>query len=149
MTKQLGSNWSYRLSSYGITVVDGSLMSSSRGEQRQEDSMKALYKTDTGVGNIELLDASIPEPGPGEVCIEVKAAGICGSDLHIYDGSINIPIRPPVIIGHEFAGTIHALGEGIDDWRVGDRITSETSVTICGNCPSRTSRTSSVSGLKS
>jgi L-iditol 2-dehydrogenase len=96
--------------------------------------MKALYKTDTGMGNIELLDASIPEPGPGEVCIEVKAAGICGSDLHIYDGSINIPIRPPVIIGHEFAGTIHALGEGVGDWRVGDRITSETSITICGKC---------------
>ncbi len=97
--------------------------------------MKALYKTDTGIGNVELLDAPIPEPGPGEVCIEVKAAGICGSDLHIYDGSINIPIRPPVIIGHEFAGTIHALGEGVGDWRVGDRITSETSITICGKCP--------------
>ena len=97
--------------------------------------MKALKKTGTGIGNMELLDAPIPEPGTGDVCIEVKAAGICGSDLHIYDGSINIPIRPPVIIGHEFAGTIHALGEGVGDWRVGDRITSETSITICGKCP--------------
>ncbi len=96
--------------------------------------MKALYKTDTGIGNMELLDAPIPEPGPGEACIEIKAVGICGSDLHIYDGSINIPIRPPVIVGHEFAGTIHALGEGVDNWRVDDRITSETAITICGKC---------------
>ena len=74
--------------------------------------MKAIVKYAEGDGNIELREMPEPEPGEKEVRIKVSAAGICGSDLHIYHGDIQIPMNPPFIIGHEFAGTIDKVGEG-------------------------------------
>jgi L-iditol 2-dehydrogenase len=96
--------------------------------------MKALVKYDLGPGNLEIRDLPIPVPGAGEVQIEVKFAGICGSDLHIYHSDIAIPIRPPVVIGHEFSGVVSAVGEGVADLKPGDRVVSETAYTFCGRC---------------
>ena len=96
--------------------------------------MKAVVKYAHGRGNVELRDVPKPSPGPDEVMIEVKAAGICGSDLHIFDGDIKLPIRPPVIIGHEFSGVIAEVGSSVTKWQPGDRVTSETSAYVCGEC---------------
>jgi len=96
--------------------------------------MKAIVKYAPGRGNVELRDVQKPSPGPDEVLIEVKAAGICGSDLHIYDWDIRLPIRTPVIIGHEFSGVIAEVGSSVTKWKPGDRVTSETSAYVCGEC---------------
>jgi len=101
--------------------------------------MKAVVKYAHGRGNVELRDVPEPSPRPDEVMIEVKAAGICGSDIHIFDEDIKLPIKPPVIIGHEFSGVIAEVGSSVTKWKPGDRVTSETSVHVCGECiPCRT-----------
>jgi L-iditol 2-dehydrogenase len=96
--------------------------------------MLALVKYQMGDGYLELRDVPEPEPGDGEVKIAVQAAGICGSDLHIWHGDIGIPVVTPVVLGHEFAGTIVALGPGITRIEVGQRVTAENSHTVCGEC---------------
>jgi L-iditol 2-dehydrogenase len=97
--------------------------------------MKALVKYAAGNGNMEIRDVPEPEAGSGQVKIEVKAAGICGSDLHIYHSDIAIPVNPPVTTGHEFCGVVAEVGEGVEGWHPGDRVTSETAYSFCGHCP--------------
>jgi len=105
----------------------------------EKKQMKAVVKYAHGKGNVELRDMPEPSPRPDEVMIEVKAAGICGSDLHIFDEDIKLPIRPPVIMGHEFSGVIAEVGSSVKKWKPGDRVTSETSAHVCGEClPCRT-----------
>lgn len=87
--------------------------------------MKALVLT--GYGKFELLDVSIPTLQPGEVLVRVKAAGICGSDVHGLDGSTGRRI-PPVIMGHEAAGVIETVGEGVTGWKAGDRVTFDSTI---------------------
>lgn len=97
--------------------------------------MRGVVKYNRGEGNMELQELKEPRPGPNEVKIEVKAAGICGSDIHIYHDDIKIPIKPPVVVGHEFSGIIAELGENVKHLKVGERVTSETAASICGICP--------------
>lgn len=97
--------------------------------------MKALVKVAPGRGHVEIREVPEPLPGPGQVQVEVRAAGVCGSDLHIFDDEIKIPIHPPVIMGHEFAGLISQVGPGVEHLHVGDRVTCETTATSCGLCP--------------
>ncbi|RIN17660.1 sorbitol dehydrogenase [Mammaliicoccus vitulinus] len=94
--------------------------------------MKALVKTAPGFGNLEILDRYIPEPGKNEVKIKVHYAGICGTDVHTYEGHYNVNF--PVTLGHEFSGEIVTVGENVQDFEVGDRVTSETTYYICGEC---------------
>lgn len=94
--------------------------------------MKAVMKVALGVGNIELRDIPEPEIKPGHVKIQVKAAGICGTDLHIYKDEFRS--FPPVVLGHEVAGEIVELGEGVSDVQVGARVTTETYFSTCGVC---------------
>lgn len=96
--------------------------------------MKALVKYDKGPGNMEIRDIPEPVAEPGQVKIAVENTGICGSDLHIYHYDIDIPINPPVVTGHEFAGTVVAVGDGVTSCAVGDRVTSETAYSYCGSC---------------
>lgn len=96
--------------------------------------MKALVKFAPGPGNLEIRDIPEPMPGSGQVKIEVKEAGICGSDLHIYHSDIDIPVRPPVVIGHEFSGVVAAVGAGVTHYMPGDRVVSETAYHFCGTC---------------
>src|SRR5436190_11551779 len=93
--------------------------------------MKAL--TLTAPSTFEFGDAPTPQPARGQVLVDIKACGICGSDLHGMDGRSGRRI-PPIIMGHEAAGEISALGEGVAGWRVGDRVTFD-STEYCGECP--------------
>lgn len=94
--------------------------------------MKALVKTKKGVGHIEVRDVPEPQPGPGEVKIRVAACGICGSDIHVRHDSF--PYWPPVILGHEFTGTIVALGPDCRRFKEGDRVVAEPHTRACGQC---------------
>jgi L-iditol 2-dehydrogenase len=96
--------------------------------------LKAIVKYTAGKGNVEVRDVKEPRPRAGQVKVEVKAAGVCGSDLHIYHDEIAIPIEPPVVIGHEFAGVIAEVGDGVERLHVGDRVTCETTAWSCGRC---------------
>jgi L-iditol 2-dehydrogenase len=82
--------------------------------------------------HLELTDLPQPSPGPGEVLIRVAACGICGSDIHGYDGSSGRRI-PPIVMGHEAAGVIAALGEGVPNFAEGDRVTFDSTI-YCGSC---------------
>jgi L-iditol 2-dehydrogenase len=86
----------------------------------------------TGPSQFELQILPTPEPGPGEVRIAVAACGICGSDVHGMDGSTGRR-RPPIVMGHEAAGTVAAVGPGVAEWRVGDRVTFDSTLS-CGRC---------------
>jgi L-iditol 2-dehydrogenase len=81
---------------------------------------------------LELADVPQPSPSSGEVLIRVAACGICGSDVHGYDGSSGRRI-PPIIMGHEAAGRIAALGEGVKGFAEGDRVTFDSTI-YCGSC---------------
>jgi L-iditol 2-dehydrogenase len=95
-------------------------------------TMPAVMKTARGEGNVALRDAPVPEPGPGQVLLGVRAAGICGTDIHIYHDEY--PTQPPVILGHELAGEVEAVGEGVTRAESGDRVTTETYFHLCGTC---------------
>ena len=97
--------------------------------------MRAVVKYARGDGFVELREVEDPPPGPDQVKVEVRAAGLCGSDLHIYHDTIKYQIRTPVVMGHEFSGVVVAKGECVgDDIAVGDRVTGEPSIYICGTC---------------
>lgn len=96
--------------------------------------MQAIVKYAPGKGRVEIREVVEPAVGPGQVKVEVKAAGVCGSDLHIYHDEIAIAIEPPVIMGHEFAGVIVELGAGVEGLQLGDRVTCETTAWSCGRC---------------
>ncbi|WP_339226612.1 zinc-binding dehydrogenase [Oceanobacillus sp. FSL K6-2867] len=94
--------------------------------------MKALVKTELGFGNLEIQDKQEPQAGKDQVKIEVKYAGICGSDIHTYEG--HYKVAAPVTLGHEFSGEVVEVGEGVTEFKPGDRVTSETTFYICGEC---------------
>jgi len=97
--------------------------------------MKGLIKYAKGDGNMAVREVDEPKAGPGQIKVEVKAAGICGSDLHIFHDDIaGIPINPPVITGHEFCGIVTEVGQGVTEWKIDDRVTSETAFSFCGDC---------------
>lgn len=95
--------------------------------------MQALVKTMKGKGFVEIREVPPPTFGESEVLIEVKACGICGTDLHIYRDEF--PSYPPVILGHEFSGTIAEVGVNVRGWAVGDRVVGEPHTMACGVCP--------------
>src|SRR5215475_3147343 len=84
-------------------------------------------------GNLQVIDIPEPTCAPDEVLIQVAACGICGSDVHGYDGSSGRRI-PPIVMGHEAAGIIEALGSSVKNFAVGDRVTFDSTV-YCGECP--------------
>jgi L-iditol 2-dehydrogenase len=93
--------------------------------------MKSLLLTEylkLGIAELER-----PEPAAHEVLVRVAACGICGSDVHGYDGSSGRRI-PPIVMGHEAAGVIAAVGSGVANFHPGDRVTFDSTV-YCGECP--------------
>ena len=82
--------------------------------------------------HLEVADLSVPMPGPQDVLVQVAACGICGSDVHGYDGSSGRRI-PPVVMGHEAAGVVAAVGAEVTEFVVGDRVTFDSTV-YCGEC---------------
>lgn len=100
------------------------------GTESKVEAMNALVLTD--YLKLELQQVPTPQPGSGEVLIHVAACGICGSDVHGFDGSSGRRI-PPIIMGHEGAGTIAAVGPDVTGWSVGDRVTFDSTI-YCGQC---------------
>ncbi len=96
------------------------------------ESMLGLYKTAKGAGNMELREAPVPSPKDNEVLLEIKAAGICGTDIHIRHDKF--PYWPPVIMGHEFSGVIIESGQEVTNFKVGDRVVGEPHTLACGKC---------------
>ncbi|MFT4037096.1 MAG: zinc-binding dehydrogenase [Thermomicrobiales bacterium] len=94
--------------------------------------MQTVAKLARGEGEVGLREMAEPTPGPGQVLMAVRAAGICGTDLHIYHDEY--PTQPPVTLGHELAGEVAAIGEGVTRVAPGDRITTETYFHLCGTC---------------
>lgn len=92
--------------------------------------MKALLLTE--YSKLEVADLPRPSAGRGEVLVQVAACGICGSDVHGFDGSSGRRI-PPLVMGHEAAGVIAEVGEGVSRFAVGDRVTFDSTV-YCGAC---------------
>lgn len=92
--------------------------------------MKALLLE--AYSHLEVKDVPLPDVGPEDVLIRVAACGICGSDVHGYDGSSGRRI-PPLVMGHEAAGTVAKVGSGVEGWAEGDRVTFDSTV-YCGRC---------------
>jgi 2-desacetyl-2-hydroxyethyl bacteriochlorophyllide A dehydrogenase len=94
-----------------------------------EIKMKALVIEEPYKAAIK--EVPYPVPGKNEVTIKVKNVGICGTDVHIFKGEFLSPY--PIIPGHEFSGVIDQVGEGVTEWKVGDRVTADPSL-FCGEC---------------
>jgi len=96
--------------------------------------MSAIVKLSPGKGAMRLTEVARPTPGPGQVVVEVYGAGLCGTDLHIMDGEW--PTVPPVTLGHEVAGIVRHLGEGVDEaWR-DSPVALESFFSTCEHCSS-------------
>jgi L-iditol 2-dehydrogenase len=94
--------------------------------------VQGLTKLAPGRGNVALAERPEPEPAPGHVVLEVHAAGICGTDIHIHDGEF--VSNPPVTMGHEVSAVVAEIGDGVDPtWR-GERVVTETYFFTCGEC---------------
>ncbi len=94
--------------------------------------MKAIVKYKKGDGFVELREVAKPAADSESVLIKVKAAGICGTDIHIVHDEFKY--SPPVIMGHEFSGEIVEVGEKVKEWKVGDRVVAEPHTGACRVC---------------
>ncbi|WP_214780574.1 zinc-binding dehydrogenase [Exiguobacterium sp. s22] len=95
--------------------------------------MKAVMKTNAGYDQMELVEIQTPEVKEDLVKIKVAYTGICGTDIHTFTGEYRNS-KTPVILGHEFSGIVVEVGEDVHKVKVGDRVTSETTYTTCGQC---------------
>jgi propanol-preferring alcohol dehydrogenase len=86
---------------------------------------------------LRIEDVERPQPGAGEVLIRVEACGACHSDAHVADGDwpqLNRIVKKPLILGHEIAGTVADVGDGVAELRVGDRVGVPWIYWSCGEC---------------
>ena len=82
--------------------------------------MKALVKFAPGPGNVDILDVDEPVCGPSQVKVEVAFCGLCGTDIHVLQDTFRN--YPPVILGHEFSGTVVEVGSQVTGASVGERV---------------------------
>src|SRR6266567_4431177 len=96
--------------------------------------MQAIVKEKRAPG-LKVTTVAKPSAAPGEVLIAVRHAGVCGTDLHIadWDAWAQGRLKPPLVVGHEFAGEIVALGDGVAELKVGQAVTAEGHL-VCGHC---------------
>lgn len=80
--------------------------------------------------SVEIREIEEPDIGADDVLLQVAAVGVCGSDLHQWTSQHSWPVNYPVVLGHEFAGIITAVGKNVLSWREGDRVVSETAAVI-------------------
>ncbi len=92
--------------------------------------MKALLLSE--YNKLEIAELPVPVPGRDEILVRVAACGICGSDVHGYDGSTGRRI-PPIVMGHEAAGVVTGVGADVHSFREGDRVTFDSTI-YCGHC---------------
>jgi (R,R)-butanediol dehydrogenase / meso-butanediol dehydrogenase / diacetyl reductase len=97
------------------------------------------------IGNrsLEVVDTVAAPPATGEVQLDVAYTGICGTDLHILHGAMDARVTMPAVLGHEMAGRVAAIGDGVEGWSVGDPATVMPLVS-CGVCPACTSGASHI-----
>jgi propanol-preferring alcohol dehydrogenase len=88
---------------------------------------------DSAGAPLRAVERALPEPGPGELRVEVAACGVCRTDLHIVDGELAGPL--PIVPGHEIVGRVAALGPGASGFALGDRIGVPWLGRACGDCP--------------
>jgi len=111
--------------------------------------MKALMKTKPERG-AELVETDVPEIGPNDLLVRVRAAAICGTDNHIYDWTpwAQARLELPMIFGHEYAGEVVEIGSAVSGWQVGDLVAAETHIPClqCYQC--RTGRQHTCENMK-
>ncbi len=83
---------------------------------------------------VELRAVAVPEIGDDDVLLRVGAVSVCGSDVHQAYNTHSWPVNVPVVLGHEFAGTVAKAGRGVNSFRDGDRVVCETAAEVCGEC---------------
>jgi len=96
--------------------------------------MQAIVKYGRKSGEVQVQEVAAPEMRPDRVKLEVKAAGVCGSDLHMWREHHSWKIKMPLVLGHEFCGVITEVGEQVTGFQPGERVTCETAAEICGRC---------------
>ena len=96
-----------------------------------------------GNGALEVVQTDVPPPLAGEVQLDVAYTGICGTDLHILHGAMDARVTMPAVLGHEMAGRVASIGDGVDGWAVGDPATVMPLVS-CGTCAACTSGASHI-----
>ena len=87
-----------------------------------------------GAESFRIADVEPAAPAAGEVRIAVAYTGICGTDLHVFHGHMDARVTTPAVIGHEMSGTVESVGDGVEDWAPGDRVTVMP-LDWCGECP--------------
>ncbi|MBX3015892.1 MAG: zinc-binding dehydrogenase [Caldilineaceae bacterium] len=96
--------------------------------------MKAVVKYGRQDGDVEVRDVPEPTMTPDQVLIEVKATGVCGSDVHMWREHQSWAVKLPLVLGHEFAGVVADVGANVNGFAVGDRVACETAAQVCGSC---------------
>jgi L-iditol 2-dehydrogenase len=100
--------------------------------------MPALVHYALQPGAVELRELPVPDinsgPGDDDVLLAVGAVSVCGSDIHQYHNTQSWPVNTPVVLGHEFCGTVAKTGRNVRGFKEGDRVVSETAASICGAC---------------
>lgn len=96
--------------------------------------MQAVVKYSHTDGEVEIRDVPEPAITPDQVLLEVKAVGVCGSDVHLWHENQSWPIKLPLVLGHEFSGVVTQVGDRVSGFKVGDRVTCETAAEVDGTC---------------
>lgn len=96
--------------------------------------MQAVVKFGRTDGDVEIRDIDEPTFGPEQVLIDVKAASVCGSDIHMWREHQSWTIKLPLVLGHEFCGVVAQVGERVHGFQIGDRVTCETAASVCNEC---------------
>src|SRR2546430_17245191 len=96
--------------------------------------MPAMTLTRAGAGTLEPLDHPVPSPAAGEVLVKVRGCGVCRTDLHVVDGELPDP-KVPIIPGHEIVGRIDAIGAGVEELSLGERVGIPWLGHTCRVCP--------------
>ncbi len=94
----------------------------------------ALVQYELKPMHVELRDVPVPEVGDDDVLLRVGAVSVCGSEIHQVHCTHTWPVDVPVVLGHEFGGTVARAGRSVRAFREGDRVVSETAAIICGEC---------------
>jgi propanol-preferring alcohol dehydrogenase len=102
------------------------------GEMTMTEKMKAARFYEVGK-SLRIDKIPVPRLGPGDVLVEIKACGICGSDIHIVYEEVTPTAYTPITLGHEPSGVIFGIGSEVKDWKIGDRVTINPFLT-CGQC---------------
>ena len=100
-----------------------------------KSTMPAVVNFAAEPHSVELRELPIPEIGPEDVLLAVRAVGVCGSDLHQFHGKQSWKVNYPVVLGHEFGGEIAQVGQSVTGWKEGDRVVSETAAVIDATSP--------------